>query len=437
MADDRDNKNRNIEDGQVENLQSPDGDILEEDNDISLQRKRKKIFLIILILLFGAAAYFFLFHGSGDGKLENEKEKKTRIDTLIKDAKMPSQEIAPRVVLQDQPKEQFSLPSESLELPSLPSADIRAPQQIQAPLPPPNLPVTVAAGDKKSGALPPPSWTENNAAALPIQKKRAPQKTQGQMIAISGGVVNNGKDDGKIENKVVDLNVVPDTSSSHSIASRMPDLRATVAQGKIINAVLETAISSDLEGTLRGAVTTDVYSELGQNILIPKGSKLIGSYSFNGSFGVSRVGVSWTRIILPNGFDLNVNSLGVDKMGRSGIGGVVDDKFGNILTSTVLLAGVSIGTAVAISKIPGLDAQVTTSNDPSKPGVTTTTTTTSGQVASQAITDASESVKGLVRRYADTKPTIYVDQGTEIRVFVSQDLVFPWSTISGAPKTIR
>jgi type IV secretory pathway VirB10-like protein len=40
-----------------------------------------------------------------------------------------------------------------------------------------------------------------------------------------------------------------------------------------IDAVLETAINSDLQGMLHAVVSSDVYAETGNAVLIPKGSK--------------------------------------------------------------------------------------------------------------------------------------------------------------------
>ncbi len=34
-------------------------------------------------------------------------------------------------------------------------------------------------------------------------------------------------------------------------------------------------------------------------------------------------------------------------------------------------------------------------------------------------------MRDVVGRYTDKKPTIYVDQGTALKVFVNQDIVFP------------
>ena len=119
--------------------------------------------------------------------------------------------------------------------------------------------------------------------------------------------------------------------------------------------VLETAINSDLQCTLICIVARDVYSEASNIVMIPKGSRLIGSYSFNASPGKTRVQISWNRVILPHGVDIALDSTGTDELGRQGASGVVDTKIGSILTSTILLAGVSIATSYVTSKIPEIN----------------------------------------------------------------------------------
>ncbi|OJH32797.1 Bacterial conjugation TrbI-like protein [Wolbachia endosymbiont of Armadillidium vulgare] len=43
----------------------------------------------------------------------------------------------------------------------------------------------------------------------------------------------------------------------------------------------------------------------------------------------------------------------------------------------------------------------------------------------KSIEDFSKDMRNIVSRYTDKKPTIYVDQGTALKVFVNQDIVFP------------
>jgi type IV secretory pathway VirB10-like protein len=81
-----------------------------------------------------------------------------------------------------------------------------------------------------------------------------------------------------------------------------PASRYIVQAGAVIAAALITGIRSDLPGQVTAQVTENVYdSPTGQFLLIPQGSKLIGAYDSQVSFGQDRVLLVWTRLIMPNG----------------------------------------------------------------------------------------------------------------------------------------
>ena len=61
-----------------------------------------------------------------------------------------------------------------------------------------------------------------------------------------------------------------------------------IAQGAVIPAVLETAINSDLPGYVRAVVSRDVSSFDGKNVLVPRGSRLVGQYRSGVALGQSR-----------------------------------------------------------------------------------------------------------------------------------------------------
>jgi type IV secretion system protein VirB10 len=75
-----------------------------------------------------------------------------------------------------------------------------------------------------------------------------------------------------------------------------------VQAGAVIPAALITGIRSDLPGQVTAQVTENVYdSPTGRFLLIPQGSKLIGLYDSQISFGQDRVLLVWTRLLMPNG----------------------------------------------------------------------------------------------------------------------------------------
>ncbi|MGH7227281.1 MAG: TrbI/VirB10 family protein, partial [Gemmataceae bacterium] len=66
--------------------------------------------------------------------------------------------------------------------------------------------------------------------------------------------------------------------------------------GSVIPATLLTGINADLPGTIVGQVREDVYDSVtGTTLLIPRGTKLVGTYDSRVIQGQSRVLVTWTR----------------------------------------------------------------------------------------------------------------------------------------------
>jgi len=182
----------------------------------------------------------------------------------------------------------------------------------------------------------------------------------------------------------------------------------TVTQGTMIQAVLETAIDSTLQGPIRGLVTTDVVAYDGSRILIPRGSRLIGSYSADVDTGQNRLLVAWERIIMPDNQSVQISSFGGDALGRSGTTGKVNNHFFRRLGAAALISTISaIPSALQDdSGDGGVTISTGGSNDPAT-GV------------SNAVSGATESAIG---KYVSMPPTITVNQGTRITVMVDRDL---------------
>ncbi|WHQ47120.1 MAG: hypothetical protein MTP17_01995 [Candidatus Midichloria sp.] len=56
-----------------------------------------------------------------------------------------------------------------------------------------------------------------------------------------------------------------------------------------------TTINTDIPGTLRAIVTHDVFLESGNNILVPKGSRLVSSYESKVKPGQTKVSIMWSK----------------------------------------------------------------------------------------------------------------------------------------------
>lgn len=221
-------------------------------------------------------------------------------------------------------------------------------------------------------------------------------------------------------NRAFTAAVLASSRAERVTATRLTNLENTIGQGKIIDAVIETAVNTDLPGQIRGIVSRDVYAEAGREIMIPKGTRLIGTYNTGVSRGQARVLVVWTRLIRPDGIDMEIGSTATDQMGRAGIRGIVDNKYAEIFSAAVLTSVLSIGVAVAVDALS--DQGSTTTNNANG-------TTQSGSAAAPAGQTAVNTIGGvgrdIVNTMLDLRPTVSLDQGTKINIFVNRDLIFP------------
>ena len=207
---------------------------------------------------------------------------------------------------------------------------------------------------------------------------------------------------------------------------------ALVPAGTLVHGVLETAIQSDLAGSIRAITSEDVYSFDGRRILIPAGTRLIGEYKSGIKTGQVRVFVIWTRMLTPNGISANLGSTGTDGLGRGGMTGDVDNHYAERFGAATALTFIGAGASFFSSWGFGAGGQATQSQSSTTnaAGVTVTVTTQDLSVqARQKAADASaqslqKMAEDTLQEYLKIPPTIHVDQGEPIVIFLRRDLDF-------------
>ena len=196
-----------------------------------------------------------------------------------------------------------------------------------------------------------------------------------------------------------------DRSRNVASANRLRDLAYTVLQGKMIDCVLETAIQSDLPGQLRCSTSNDVYAESGRAVMLPAKTRLIGQCNSAVRKGQVRVFVIWQRAIAPNGIDIQLDSPGTDSLGRAGLGGEVDNHYLEIFGVSAMLSIIGAGAS---------SYGVNSGDQPNS-------ATAYRQAIQQSFAQTSQQV---LSPYAQIAPTIHVNQGEAIKIFVNRDLDF-------------
>ena len=182
-------------------------------------------------------------------------------------------------------------------------------------------------------------------------------------------------------------------------AGRLGDPSFTVPEGTALAGTLETAINSDLPGHVRAIVSRNVTSFDGSQILIPKGSRLVGQYQSSLAVGQRRTFIIWERLIRPDGVTIALASPGTDSLGRAGVTGKVHSHFLRRFGAALLMTVIDAGTRAA--------------------------TAGSGNVVISGAAGSTAGVAGSgLQNDINIPPTIKVQQGTAIRIVLNRDLDF-------------
>ncbi|MDX2083686.1 MAG: TrbI/VirB10 family protein [Rickettsiales bacterium] len=392
--------------------------------------KKNRIIIIAFLSIVITVVVYFIFFKKGEPEKVSEKLKEvvvppTKNVAANEDGKSPFEIDLPK----EKKKEEVELLEKPAvpEIPSLPESALPQDASINIPLAP--------AAPNQNPSLPNPNNPNQNQQALPSQanvdqnvavKPKDIDPRYSPIIVFSGGGESPSLGVGYDKN-IVDLkeNRIANLERSKVAVKTtyVGDRIHSITQGKLLTAVLETAINTEIPGSVRGIISRDVYGESGNEVLIPKGSRLYGSYSSQIARGQGRVDISWTRLIRPDGVDLAISFSASDQFGRAGIPGNVDNKYGAIVAGSLLTSVLTVGTAAAANKLLGKNnnnVSTTTSN-----GATTTT----GSASNQAIADVSKTIIDtagqIVSNALNTTPSITVPQGTKVTVIVNADMNLP------------
>lgn len=188
-------------------------------------------------------------------------------------------------------------------------------------------------------------------------------------------------------------------------ATVMGDRNFMVAQGKLLDGILETAVNSDHPGMVRALISHDIYADTGRSVLFPRGSRIVGRYDSAVVKGQARVFIVWSRIIRPDGTDIVLDSPGTDPLGRSGSEGDVNNHFFQIFGTAAVLSIIGVGTATV-----GVQPQDQNNSI--------------SQYRSGVAESFNRTASSALDQNMNIKPTITLNQGIQIKIFVSRDLIF-------------
>ena len=177
-------------------------------------------------------------------------------------------------------------------------------------------------------------------------------------------------------------------------------------EGTILEAVLTNRIDGSFAGPVNCQVTTDVYSHNQQDLLIPKGSRVLGEARRVSERDQERLAVLFHRLIMPDGYSINLDQMpGLDQAGASALKDKVDHHY----LST-------FGTSVALGLLAGFSMYGTG-------GVFTGDATDLYRqgVANQLGRDSSR----ILDRQINRLPDIQIREGHRVKILLSKDISLP------------
>ena len=162
-------------------------------------------------------------------------------------------------------------------------------------------------------------------------------------------------------------------------------------------------LSGDFPGPVLAVVAVPFYSADRQRILIPRGTRIIGTAAAVANQDQSRLAVSFQRLILPDGRWISLQFHGLNQVGEGALKDQVDRHYFSMFAA--------VG---AVGVLSGLTAR---QGNPYEGG-TAAFRANAGQGLGQAATR-------ILDRFLNRMPTITIRAGHRLRVWFTSDVLVP------------
>jgi type IV secretion system protein VirB10 len=196
-----------------------------------------------------------------------------------------------------------------------------------------------------------------------------------------------------------------------------PESLYQLRAGFVIPGTLIGGINSDSPGQIVAQVGQNVYdTATGRYLLIPQGSRLVGSYSSDIGYGQDRILVAWQRIIFPDGKALDIGAMpGADSAGYSGFSDQTNNHSVRLFGSALLMSAV-----VAATSLSQLNGNNSGGNNTGYYGQQTTAGTLNQALGQQL----GQVTAQMIAKNLNIAPTLEIRPGFRFNVVVTKDLTF-------------
>ena len=178
-----------------------------------------------------------------------------------------------------------------------------------------------------------------------------------------------------------------------------------VFEGTVLEGVVTNHIDGGLSGPNLVMLTTDYYSHDHQQLLMPQGTRLIGTVQSVGNAQQRKMFVTFHRAVCPDGFSLEFDKyIGLDQIGTTGLATKVDHGY-----------LVAFGAAAAIGGLGGL-AQI---------GNNGSVFTPSTQIRNGISEQTGAEGEQVLNHFLNRLPVITLKEGSRARIYIGRDILVP------------
>jgi type IV secretion system protein VirB10 len=178
-----------------------------------------------------------------------------------------------------------------------------------------------------------------------------------------------------------------------------------VFEGTVLEGVVTNHIDGGLTGPILIMLTTDYYSHDHQQLLMPQGTRLIGTVQSVGNAQQRKMFVTFHRAICPDGFSLELDKyVGLDPLGTTGVATKVDHGYLQAFAA-----------AAAVGGLGGL-AQIGNSGSILSPS-----TEIRDGISQQSAAEGEQ----VLNHFLNRLPIITLKEGSRARVYIGTDIYIP------------
>ena len=195
-------------------------------------------------------------------------------------------------------------------------------------------------------------------------------------------------------------------AASAASANRAAGKTYVLFEGTILETVLINRLDGSFAGPVECLLSTDVYSNDRQNLLVPAGSKLLGETRKVDAFGQTRLAVVFHRLLMPDGYSVSLDGFkGLNQTGDTGLRDQVNNHYLRIFGVSLAIGALG---AVAAGGTSG--ALTANGGDLMRQGFAQTTAQSSAQI---------------LDKFLNVMPTVTIREGHRVKVYLAGDLALP------------